>query len=197
MKMHLGNGNGGFPFEMPDPAAQSPETAQEATFWEQVKTFKAKADEFWRTYKALEARRDLAYSTPQTRASYDRIMNAARPIIMKIESGAAAVGKAVGWVTGIFSDIPTNQLGALQFVPVALITGAIALMVGWLADAKVELAKLESMRELVDQGASPAEAAEAVRSGEGTFLTQLGGELGQGLAVAALIGVGLFFFTRR
>ena len=126
-------------YDIPDPAQQKPETAEEASFWRKVSEFKARVAEFWDVFGRLQRLQPIAEQDPRARAEYSRLMGSASKITDKISEVTNTVKSLVGWVGGLFG------LGALPFVPIAVVVGAVTLITAWLVDAKVQLTELESV----------------------------------------------------
>lgn len=185
---------GDYPMELDTDVV--PADQQEASFMDKVREFKRKADEMWNLFTRLRAKRDLAYSTPETRASYDRVMGRAERIIAKVEEyvpQAQAIISTVGSMFGAFGMDRREALGQLG-IPMLAIFGIGALittMTVWISDAYVELQKLEAVQRFIDQGMTPTEATEAARGkGDGgLFDINIPPELiiGAGAAIVLLV----------
>jgi hypothetical protein len=190
----------GFPMDL-DVTNVAPSTGEEASFLDKVKEFKRRADELFSVYKRLEAQRDVAYATPETRASYDRVMGRADNIIGKVQEYVPQIDEVFSFAGALFGmnrQQTLGQLGIAQFLVLGL--GAlITIMTVWISDAWTESKKLDAAKAYIDQGLSASEAAKLAR-GEvgGGFLTGvLGGGIGGGVALALVAGGAIFLLMQK
>jgi hypothetical protein len=145
------------------------------TWTSAVNGLKTKAVEFIGLYKWLESRASIAARDPQLQSEYANTMQRGRQIKATVEKTTGGID----WINGKLLRVGTS-LNALPIIPVALtvatITGLIAAMTYWLADAYKLKTKLLYMEQ---HGFTNTEAA-AVMGQSGTDAI---------IAVAAIGGV--------
>lgn len=190
----------GFPMDL-DVESVVASDADEQSLLDRVKEFKRKADEMFGVYKRLEAQRDVAYSTPEGRASYDRVMNRGDGIIGKVQDYVPQIDAVFSWAGGLFGLDRSQTLGALGawgFLVMG-IASLIGVMTVWISDAWTESKKLDAAAKYIDQGLSADEAARLARgeSGGGIIGQVLGGGLGGGLALALVAGGAIFMLLKQ
>ena len=185
----------------PSPVAGSP---QEAGFWGEVDRFKGKADEFYRVWQGLRAKRQAASASPELQREYSDVMGEADTVVAKMSDVERVVGAVRETVTGWFGVEGYRQagrtlmgLGALPLLPIALITAAIAWITGWLGKAYLLDRKLTSVETMIAGGVDPSEAGRVVHGDEnGGFFAGLGGELAP-LALAGVAIAAVYFMSQR
>lgn len=188
----------GFPMDLDTDVV--PSDAEEASFLDKVKEFKRKADDVFTVYKRLETQRDVAYSDPELRVSYDRVMGRADNIFGQVREYVPQIDSVLSWAGGLFGlnrQQTLGQLGIAQFLVLG-IGALITIMTVWLTDAWTESKKLDAAAKYIDQGLSATEAAKLARGEVGGFLTGiLGGGLGGGIALALVAGGAIFMLMRQ
>lgn len=176
---------------------QDPENA---TLWAKVDEFKAKADDFYSLWQRLRAKRALAAQDPQALQEWNALMGEAESVTAKVSDVEYAINQAKSWTSGFFGidnmRAGFGDLGLLPFV-IAAVAGAIAWLGSWILKGNALDRKLDSLDSMISQGFSPAQAAAALTEQEPTFLTELGGGLGKGLAFAGLAAVVLYFVFEK
>lgn len=196
--MRLGMLGEGFPMDLDTDVV--PSDAEEAGFLDKVKEFKRKADEMFSVYKRLEAQRDVAYSDPALRASYDNVMGRGDGIIGRVQEYVPQIDAVLSWAGGLFGLSSKQTLGALgiaQFLVLG-IGALVTIMTVWITDAWTESKKLDAAKGYIDSGLSATEAAKLARGESGGFLTGvLGGGLGGGLALALIAGGAIFMLMQK
>lgn len=191
-------------FELPSystAVAQDPENAE---LWAEVQKFKDKADEFYSLYTRLRDKRAAAMRDPKLQAEWNALIGEAAKVEVKISDTQKAINSAVTWVGGFFGidnvqNSMRNGFGELGLWPyvIALVAGAVAWLTSWIGKGYILDRKLDSVESLVGQGYSPSQAASVVNAEQGTFLTELGGGLGKGLAFAGVAAMVLYFFFEK
>lgn len=132
-----------------------------------VENLKAKAAEFMGVFSRLESLESVARADPAASIRYDNLMGAALAIRDRISYLTGLIDRAFDWFASNGSQ-PSDtvagmgQLGVL-WIPVAVIAGAAAYIVSWLADAYIETEQLEAVQNLIAQGVAPADAWRLVR----------------------------------
>jgi hypothetical protein len=186
----------------------APQTSEEKTFWGEVDKFKAKADEAYRVWQGLRAKRQAAASNPQLQGEYDQVMDRAEGMTAKVsdvEKAVASVREGVAeTITGWFGlegyRHAARKLGGLGLAPVliAVVTAAIAWIGSWLADAYVVDRKLDAVENLTAQGVPISEAGAIIAErGDPGALEIFAGRAGMGVALAGLAAVVLYFFFEK
>lgn len=194
-------------------APSVPMDSDERTFWGEVEKFKAKADEAYTLWQKLRAKRQAAQANARLHAEYTDVMEEAEDITGKVsdvERLAAQVREQMaGSVLSVFGlegynaikRVAKNNaggLGFIQFAAIALVSGAIAWLGTWITKAVIVDRKLTAVESMVSQGVDPAEAGEIIAErGDPGALQIFAGQAGTGVALAALVGVALFFLMPR
>lgn len=173
---------------------------ENAELWSRVDEFKAKADEFYTEWQRLRGMRQAAARDPEALKEWNRLMGQADGVAAKVSDVEQAVNAAKSWGLSVFGlegmRDGLGALGAVQFV-IALVVGAIAWLGTWLADAYQLDRKLTYQEELISQGISPERAALTATEREGDFFSSLGSGIGTGVAIAAGVGLLLYFFLEK
>lgn len=190
----------GFPMDL-DVENVVASDADELSFLDKVRAFKAKADEMFTVFSRLREKRDIAYSTPETRASYDRVMGRAEGLMSNVQDYVPQIDSVLSFAGGLFGLNRNQTLGQLGIAPLLLfgIGALITTMTVWIADAWTEYQKLSSIEKYLDQGLSASEAGKLARGEAGTgWLTDvLGGGLGGGIALALVAGGAIFMLMKQ
>ena len=167
-------------------------------FWAKVDEFKGKADEFYAQWQRMRDLRQAAQRDPDALKEWNALMGEAEDVQAKMSDVERAIQQAKEWAGGLFGvDETRNGLGLAYPLAIALITGAIAWLGSWLAKAYQLDRKLSYQENLIGQGVDPRVAAQTAKEEEGGFFPALGQGIGQGVAIAALVGVALFIMFRR
>jgi hypothetical protein len=175
-----------------------------------MESFRNRVDKFWNVYRNLETRRE---EVPDKLApEYNAVMERGGRIRATIESVTNTYDAVADWVSDIFgfsgtdvgldgvfwSDVPRGNLGAVQFVPLAVIAGSSALIAKWLKDAYTMERKLNEMNRLKEQGYNADRAAEIVnKTVSGPGLLNIGGFNMKPLLWIAAIGGGIWYANRK
>lgn len=190
----------GFPMDL-DVESVVASDADELSFLEKVKQFKRKADEMFTVFSRLREKRDIAYATPETRASYDRVMGQADSLMGKVQDYVPQIDSVLSFAGGLFGLNRNQTLGQLGIAPLLLfgIGALITTMTVWISDAWTEYQKLTAIEKYLDQGLSAGEAGKLARGEAGTgWLTDvLGGGLGGGIALALVAGGAIFMLMKQ
>jgi hypothetical protein len=175
--------------------------ADELSFLDKVRQFKRKADEMFTVFSRLREKRDIAYSTPETRASYDRVMGNAEGLMSKVQDYVPQIDAVLSWGGGLFGLSRNQTLGQLGIAPLLLfgIGALITTMTVWISDAWTEYQKLTAIEKYLGQGLSATEAGKLARgeAGAGWLTDIVGGGLGGGIALALVAGGAIFMLMRQ
>ncbi len=136
----------------------------------EVDKLKAKAAEFMSVFMRLSDLEPVARLDSTASLRYDNLMGVATAIRDRVAYVTGLIDGVFDWFASNGSEPPTTvagmgQLGVL-WVPVAVVAGAVAYIVSWLADAYIEVEQLDAVKALIDQGVTPAEAYRLVREQE-------------------------------
>ena len=169
-------------------------------FWSKVDEFKGKADEFYTEWQRLRGMREAAAQDPETLKQWNALMGEAENVTAKVSDVEQAIQTAKSWAGSFFGyDAIKNglgDLGAIQLV-LAVIVGAIAWLGTWLAKAYNLDRTLTYQENLIAQGVSPERAAATAREETGGFFPEFGAGLGKGIAIAAAVGLALWFMLEK
>lgn len=152
--------------------------------WESaVNQLKAKAREFAELFTWLQSRAHIANSDPELRAEYNATMNRG----MKIKTAVEKTTGGIDWINGQLTNRAGITMQALPAIPVALtvatITGMVAAMGYWIADAYKLKAKITYMES---HGIAGQDAINILTDGGANTAISL-------VALAAMI----YFITQR
>lgn len=167
--------------------------------------FRVEATRFRDAFLALGSTREFAQSRPELKAEYDALSSRGQTIKSTVEY----ITRTVDQVTGFFSDAwastssaakrffglgiaPPRNLGIIPLIPIAAITGAVALMAKFVSDVYLFERKVGEQKRLEDQGLSPGEASSIVRNTVGGGLFDVLG----GLKWPLLAAGGVWFFVK-
>jgi hypothetical protein len=156
-----------------------------------VDNLKEKAKEFTKVFSQLQS--DSGRVPQNLRAEYDAIMSRGswvKATIQQVTSGIDSAWSAVQSIpmlNGLRNVNNLRGMGIVPLIPIAVIAGAVAVIVAWLSDAyslqqKINLAK--------STGASPSQAANIIGAGSGSTA---GGFI-QSVGTLLLIGAAVFLF---
>lgn len=162
----------------------------------QVASLKAKASEFGQLFQQLLGM-DPGPGSPY-KSEYDAIMGRGTTIKQQISNVTSGIDGILNAARGAFSLSGMNMggLGVIPLIPIAVIVGAIALLVGWLTDAYNLRAKLAAAKAA---GATAQQTADIVNGGRSSsFFPSLPGNPTSFMGTATwllVIGVGMMVFV--
>lgn len=146
-----------------------------------LEKFKAKAAEFTQAFTSL-VNMDTSALTPEQKDEYLSLRSTGDNIYSTIDWITSSVDN----VTGFFSDFfnfdgigavreyinePEQQLGIIPLIPIAAISGALAIMAKFAKDVYLFERKITEQNRLIAGGVPPAQAAEIIKKiGGNTFL---------------------------
>lgn len=158
-----------------------------------VNELKARAAEFMNLFQDLEARQGQAMAAGLM-AEYSELMGRGASIkarVLQVTSAIDSVYNSVSNLFGLAGYKPGSglgNLGLIPLIPIAVIVGAIALMVSWITDAYNLRNKLAAAQSA---GANAAQITQIASGGGSSFLPSLTGGLLGNTGVFLLIGAGL------
>ncbi len=162
-----------------------------------IERFKARIAEFREVFARL---RGIGEQIPAPmQGEYQDLINRGNTIESTITTVTDGINTAVNWFRGAFGLDAVNmaqrgQLGLIPLLPVAAITGALALIGYWITDTMAFMKRVDAMVALVQQGYTPTEAAEAVKEAA-TKPPIFGLDLQQWIVPALILG-GVWWFSR-
>jgi hypothetical protein len=118
-------------------------TSMSAEWQAAVNDLKSKAGEFTRVYELLQSERKNA--TPEQQVVIDRLLTRGAWVRNTVAGVMTALNLGTNMLPKNLSGLALSRgrLGALPLVPIAVIVGGISVMTAWLADAYVELRKMD------------------------------------------------------
>lgn len=137
-------------------------TEQWSAEWQQqVTNLKAKAKEFTEVFKRLSAKKSLAESDPKIAGEYEALMSKGE----WIKNSVDYITNKIDWAYNTFFS-GGQQLGLVQglVIPIVAVTGAVAAITAWLADAYILDRKLDHIESQVAAGVDPAAAQKGITS---------------------------------
>jgi len=191
------------------PPPDAPMDTDERSFWGEVEKFKRKADEAMSLWQTLRAKRQAAASNPALNAEYNDVMNQAENITAKmsdveritnqVRQGAAQTIKGWFGLEGYNTAARgLGQLGFIQLIAIALVTGAVAWLGSWIVKGNIVDRKLTAVENLVAGGVSPAQAGKIIEEkGDPGPMAAFFGNMGTGVAVAGIAAMVLYFFVEK
>lgn len=156
-----------------------------------VGKFKARAREFWDKYEKLK-QIDPETLTPDLRERRKILLSRYEKIRATIENITWAIDQIIGFFGGDDSNV--GNLGVIQFVPIAVISAAVATMGYIISDSVKYFKKINIYYDALDRGKSPEQAAEVAEKVDKGFLANIGSNLTTAaLALAAVVIIPQFF----
>lgn len=158
-----------------------------------VSELKARAAEFMSLFQDLETRGAQAAALGLS-AEYNELMGRGASIKARVLQVTGAIDSVYNNVSNLFGLAgykPVSglgNLGLIPLIPIAIIVGAIALMVSWITDAYNLRNKLAAAQFA---GANAAQITQIASGGSSSFLPSLTGGLLGNTGVFLLIGAGL------
>lgn len=156
-----------------------------------VDNLKMKAQEFQRVFSELQA--DAANVPADLKSSYDSLMSRGNWVKAQIQS----ITNGIDFGFNMFSQTPLmngvrqmgglNSLGILPLIPIAIITGGLAVIVAWLADAYTMQQKINIAKQTK---ANASQVAQILGAGSSSF----GANFFTSAGTMLLIGVGVMLF---
>lgn len=167
----------------------------------EVNRLKAKAAEFVNVWGRLQALEPVARTDSAASIRYQNLMAKGAAIRDRISYVTGLIDSAFNWFSEQGSEPPQTVAG-LQGLGVigigaAVVAGAAALVIGWLADAYVEISKLETAEGLIAQNVTPAEAWRITRESEPGFIGQLFGGIQNNFIVFTALGLAAWWVTQQ
>jgi len=171
-----------------------------STQFPQVLDFGAQLDRFVKTAREFvavygELKTLGGFATGPIKAEYDSIMGTGAQIYARV----ADLSRTFDWgINNLLGGKPSNLSGLglapLVLIPVAVVTGLIALITAWMSSANRMRQRLNFIREQQERGASAAEIdtllnSGAVESDSGGWLSGIGGILALGIFGFVLLRV--------
>lgn len=99
-----------------------------------VEKFRRRAEEFRDAWQSLMQLEPVASEVPELEEEYQDIYSEGMRIKNTVEWISEKVDAVVGWFGGLWgANLGSTQLGAVQLLPVAAITAAVAYMGHWVA----------------------------------------------------------------
>ncbi len=161
--------------------------------WQQkVNDLKAKAKEFVDMFKKLSARKSIAESDSKLAGEYNSLMDKGEWIKNSVEF----ITNKIDWAYNTFFS-GAQQLGLIQglVIPIVAITGAIAAITAWLADAYMLDRKLDHLEAQIAAGIDPTVAQEGISSTyEKGSLINIDGSPFVSAGILFVIGAVIYFF---
>lgn len=154
-----------------DPTGQTVNAADRPST---MQAFRNRVEKFWQTFNNLQAKENEVPS--HLRDEYNNIMERGGTIRQTVETLTNTYDAVAEWLSDIFGlngadmgldgvmykDALRGNLGAVQFVPLAIIVSSSAFIVKWLKDAYTMERKLNEYQRLQNEGYSADRAAEIV-----------------------------------
>ncbi|MCP4408108.1 MAG: hypothetical protein GY807_10185, partial [Gammaproteobacteria bacterium] len=156
--------------------------------------------EFTQVFTRLKALGPQINQLPDLKPEYQSLVERGNTIQTTIDRVTASINNVVHWFKNVFgmdglSMARAGQLGALPLLPIAAISGAMALIGYWISDVYQFYQKLEKFDQLRAEGKSASEASRIVSElTDKPGLFNIG--LGNVLLPILVIG-GLWWFMRN
>lgn len=146
------------------PAAAAPiaSAADQRKWYDVVGKFKDAVADYENAISTLQQKADIAAQDPTLQAAYSAIMDRYQTVQTEITKARDAVSSGISWLKSAVGLQGLRGLGFVQFLPLALVAGAVAL-VAYEAGKAWELAKkLDAFQSLQAQGMTADQAASTV-----------------------------------
>lgn len=156
------------PPDWPSPPIREANIPAQEQGW--IDRFKARVAEFQDLYVRMRGIESNIAAIPELKPQYDSLMARGATIQGTIDTVTNAINSAVQWFKSAFGMEGLNQakhraadnLGALQFLPIAAISGALALIGSWVTDTLQFYKRVELYDNLRAEGKSAGEAGQIV-----------------------------------
>lgn len=158
-----------------------------------VNELKARAAEFMNLFSDLETRQAQAAAAGLS-AEYNNLMSRGATIkarVLQVTNAIDGVYNSVSNLFGLSGFKPGSglgNLGLIPLIPIAIIVGAIALMVSWITDAYTMRNKLAAAQAV---GANAAQITQIASGGGGGLLSTVTGGLMGNVGLFLMIGAGV------
>lgn len=169
--------------------------ADETKWYDVIGRLKTDVAKFWANYNALLRQKDFIDAHPEMKMEYAGLVRHGTYIKSEINRVNAIIEKVKGWWSYIKAGVGFGELGAIQLLPIAVIAGASAIILKWLADVYVFAKKIEEIKRLEAKGLSPAKAAAIVERISPTSGI-LGGFLGKNMIWVVAAGAMMMFWPQ-
>lgn len=167
----------------------------------EVDRLKEKAAEFTNVWERLQALEPVARTDSAASIRYQNLMAKGATIRDRISYVTGLIDSAFNWFTEQGSEPPETVAGlqglGIIGIGAAVVAGAAALAIGWLADAYVEVYQLETAEGLVNQGVSPAEAWRITREEQPGMIGQLMGGIQNNFIVFTALGLAAWWVMQQ
>lgn len=160
-----------------------------------VNELKARAAEFMQLFNDLSSRADQAAAAGMS-AEYNALMSRGASIKAQVQQVTSAIDNVYNSVSNLFglSGAGFGELGIIPLIPIAIIVGAIALLVKWISDAYTMRNKLAAATAA---GANAAQLTQIATGSSGSIFSTLTspGSLMGNAGVFLLIGAGVLLLV--
>lgn len=166
----------------------------------EVERLKEKAAEFMSVFTRLRNLESVARLDSSASLRYDNLMGVATAIQSRVSYVTGLIDSVFNWFNDQGSPPPNTvqgmgELGVL-WVPVAVVAGAVAYIVSWLADAYIEVEQLEAVQELIAQGVSPADAYRLAREQKEGVISGIFSGIQKNFLLFAGLGLAAYYLPR-
>lgn len=113
--------------------------------------------------------------SPEIQREYKSLLSHGDLIKSVIQKTTNTIDSVAQWISSTFSgylkqDVNINQLGGIQFLPIAVVAGSVALLGKWISDVIILFAKLNEIERLQQtENLTPKQAYDRVSELEGGF----------------------------
>lgn len=168
---------------------------------QEVERLKEKAAEFSDIFSRLQMLEPVARTNDAAYVRYQNLMARGNTIRDSVSYVTGLVDKVFDWFDSNGSAPPSTVQGlqglGLLWVPIAVVSGAVAAIVGWLADAYVDVQELETAKELIAQGVSPADAYRIAREQEKGLIGGIFEGIRNNFVIFTALGLAAWWFTNK
>lgn len=163
-----------------------------------IARFKARIAEFQDLFSRLSGVGQQV--PPEMMGEYETLVSRGSTIQTTIDTITGGINTAVDWFKGAFGMDAVGmarkgELGAIPLLPVAAISGAMALIGYWITDTMQFIKKMDQFEQMRAQGVPASEAAKAVQTA-GAGLPLFGVDLQKWLVPMVILG-GVWWFMRN
>lgn len=135
-----------------------------------LEKFRQAAIEFRDALASLVSMQSYVQSRPALKKEYDGLMSTGSTIKATVEYITTTVDKVTGFFSNLFGlgnmpmyARPSSQLGVIPLIPIAMISGAVAVMGKWVRDVYLFERTVSEQKRLESRGLSPSEASAIVQ----------------------------------
>jgi len=169
---------------------------QQTAWYDLVGKFRNYANQFMTEYNQLiDLGKRMDQFPPVLQSQYTSLVNRAQTIQNTITSVTQKIDQAASWLSNMVNGLGglSQPLGVIQFLPIAIVAGAVTFITIWLTDVSEFWMRLSEFQRLQsEENLTPQQAAEAIKTMSGGFNL----DIFKPLAPMILLGLAFIFLPK-